>query len=523
MRKRNEVPPLKLQKKADLVYTLLWSVVLCVYAAIILCANFTRNPENYCTDMYADMLFAMKVWEQKTLFPAGWIFGNQLYVVATPVLAAPFVGLTGDPRIAMGIASSLMAAGVLLSFYWMLMPVLPKVHQRLAALVAFLTVVLLSGDAAFTETGWQLLFTMCSYYACYAITLFLGLGCYLRKDRAWLPRHYILLALTCLMSLGTGIQSLRQTLIMVCPLVAIEVIRGLESLLRKEKFTLRPLYIAGSISAANLLGLVIRKFLPAEQITTTGSVTRLSLGSMVRRLGACFVNVFTIFGDLAPIAVGIVLLFLTGLVIAIIRKRSVTKDPAILCAALLVISVGGVLLINITTAMQVRGIYYFVMYIIVALAAVYFYARFGQLARIAAAAALAVCVTLGCAQKLVPFLQVPQDSPRIEAVADYLRAQGFTTFYANWNSGEEVAIAADFEIEAGFWKHPEQPFEKMPFLCDHTVFEADPSECAYLLRGKKAARQAETAARDMGTELVLLEYFPEANLYVYTAAINLMH
>ena len=490
---------------------------------MILCANFTQNPENFCTDMYTDMLYAAKVWEQKTLFPSGWIFGNQLYVVATPVLAAPFVGLTGNPRIAMSIASSLMAAGVLLSFYWMLMPVLPKVHQRLAALVAFLTAVLLSGDAAFAETGWQLFFTMCSYYACYAITLFLGLGCYLRKDRTWLPRHYILLVMTCLMSLGTGIQSLRQTLIMVCPFAAIEIIRWVECLIHKEKFRLQPLLIAGSISAANLLGLVIRKLLPVEQVTTTGSLTRLSLGSMLRRLGECFVNVFTIFGDLSPVAVAVALLFLIGLVISVVRKHSVTKDPAVICAAFLFISVGGVLLINIITAMQIRRIYYFVMYIIVALAVVYAYARFRQIPRIAVSAALAVCVVFGCTQKLIPFLQVPQDSPRIEAVSNYLCQQGFTTFYASWNNGEEVAIAANFKIEAGFWNQSEEPFKKMPFLCDQRVFEADPSECAYLFRGKKAALSAEKAAREMGTEMVLLEYFPEANLYIYTAPVNLMH
>ena len=522
MRKRNEVPTLKKQKQTDRVYLFLWAAVLCIYGIMILYTNFTNNPENFYTDMYTDMLYAQKAWEQKTIFPTGWVFGNQLYVVATPVLAAGLIGLTGDVSTAMALASSLMALGVLLSFNWMLKPVLPKRHHRLSALVAFLSVVLLCGDASYLATGWQLLFTMCSYYACYAITLFLAFGCYLRKDRNWSLGGFIMLSLACLMSLGTGIQSLRQTLIMVCPLVAVECIRGLECLIRKEKFTLRPLVIAGSISLSNLMGVFLCSRLQVVQHSTTGTISRLGLQSILAQVKSSFLKIFAIFGKSSVPVMVLTLLFIAGLLIWAIRKRSVTQEPAILCPVLLIVSVGGVFLIDLCTAMLVRDIYYFVLYILVALVPVYACAHLGRLGRIGGVALLVLCVGFNCAVRLPAQLDIPRENPKIQEMAAFLQDRGITTVYSTWNFGEEVAIASDFAIEAGFWNEDTAPFEGVAYLCDQAVYEADPSHCAYLFRGKGAAKLGIEAARQQGTELVLLEHFPELNVYIYTADVNLM-
>lgn len=510
------------EKKIDLVYTVIWAAILCVYGAVVLYINFTHNPEFYCTDMYTDMNYAMAAWKQKSILPEGWIFGNQLYAVATPTLCALFYGITGDTCIAMGIASSLMSLGVLLSFYWMLIPVLPKPHQRLAALVAFMTLPLLAGDGAFTDNGWQLLFTMCSYYACYAITLFLAFGCYLRKEKPWSVRQIVMLGLTCLMALGTGFQSLRQTLIMVCPLMAVICVHVGMALLKKKKPALRPVIIAGSISAANLLGVAIGKLVTVNQVTTIGKLQRAPLRSMPGRLIASISTAVKLFGPQKLVAAVIVCVVVVYLIIRVCRKRSF-DDPAVLCAALLLVSVGGVLIVDVATQMAVRSIYYFPLYALVALAPVYAYARFGRGVRIGVAALLLLCAISVIKGPLMYHLRIPRESPRVEQVSDYLLEQGITTVYSGWNCGEEVAIASDFAISAGFWNEEEHPFRKMKLLCDSAVFEAEPSQCAYVFKGKQAAMVAKEAARELGTELVLLKYFPEANMYVYTASVNLMH
>jgi hypothetical protein len=511
------------EKKIDLVYTVIWAVVLCVYGAVVLYINFTHNPEFYCTDMYTDMNYAIAAWNQKSILPEGWIFGNQLYAVATPTLCALFYGMTGDACIAMGIASSLMTLGVMLSFFWMLMPVLPKLHHRLVAMVAFMTVPLLAGDGAFTDNGWQLLFTMCSYYACYAITLFLAFGCYLRKDRPWSVGRIVMLGLTCLMALGTGFQSLRQTLIMVCPLLAAMCVHAVVCLIEKKKPNPRLLIIGGSISLANLLGVAICKLVTVNQVTTIGKFQRDSLGAMPEKIVASISMALRLFGPLKLVAAGILCVLVVCLIIRVCHKKALEKDPVVLCALLLMVSVGGVLLVDTTTLMAVRSIYYFPLYALVAIAPVYAYVHFGKGVRIGVAALLLLCAISAFNGKLMYNLRIPRESPRVEQVSDYLLEQGITTVYSGWNLGEEVAIASDFAISAGFWNEEDHPFQQMKLLCDPAVFEAEPSQCAYLFRGKQAAVAAKEAAHELGTELVLLKYFPEANLYIYTAPVNLMH
>ena len=205
--------------------SILCVAILCVYLIAMGIVNFSGNPDFYVTDMYSDMNYAAEVWMQKTVFPEGWVFGNQLYAVATPVLAACFYGLTANHCIALAMATTVMGIGILLSFDWMLKPVLPSVSPRLIGTVGFLSLVLSSGDMYYMEDGWQLFFTMGSYYACYAIAVFLAFGCYLRWDSEGSVRFAGILAFTCLLSFGTGIQSLRQTAVMVCPLIAVEALK----------------------------------------------------------------------------------------------------------------------------------------------------------------------------------------------------------------------------------------------------------------------------------------------------------
>lgn len=162
--------------------TLLLGAMILGYLAAIFCINLSVTPSCYTTDMYTDIMVAVEMWEEKTLFPSNWVFGNQLYVFATPVLSALIYGITGNAFRSMGAAAFLMGVLVLASFFWMLGGIFPKIRERLFAIAAFLTVVILFADAFYRVNGWQLLFTMCAFYACYAIAAFLAFGCYLRSE-----------------------------------------------------------------------------------------------------------------------------------------------------------------------------------------------------------------------------------------------------------------------------------------------------------------------------------------------------
>ena len=66
-------------EKILLIPVILVSLAFLIVFGII---NF-MGFEQFCVpDMYADTLVARLMWEEKTLFPRGFVFGNQLYVIA---------------------------------------------------------------------------------------------------------------------------------------------------------------------------------------------------------------------------------------------------------------------------------------------------------------------------------------------------------------------------------------------------------------------------------------------------------
>ena len=97
-----------------MVIFLLGLIILCIRAILII--NFQGFPRYCDTDMYSDTLVAKLMWEQKTLFPQNWVFGNQFYVIATPVLCALFYGVTGNLNFSMGLAFTVMGLLILVSF-----------------------------------------------------------------------------------------------------------------------------------------------------------------------------------------------------------------------------------------------------------------------------------------------------------------------------------------------------------------------------------------------------------------------
>ncbi len=243
-------------------------LVMACYFAVFAVINFKCFARFCEQDMYADTLVAMMMWEQKSLFPLGYVFGNQLYVVATPVLSALFYGLTGSPNTAMALATTVMSALIMLSFFWLLRPVVKRGISLACA--ALMLVACAFGDKLVNQEMGQLLFVLCSYYACYLITLFVVLGDYTRSvtDPRLRPLPLVLSLLLCF---ATGMQSLRQTCIMVLPILAFEGLQLLlgfraqgRAILHRRKL---PLLRALAYAAANLAGLLFVKLFPVHQCT----------------------------------------------------------------------------------------------------------------------------------------------------------------------------------------------------------------------------------------------------------------
>lgn len=508
-------------KSKDCIYTAVWLFILLVYWVAIFCINFSKNPSLYNTDMYSDMIYATEVWTKKSLFPEGWVFGNQLYVVATPVLAALFCGLLHDPCIAMGIASTLMGFGVLISFTWMLKPIFVKYHERLAAAVFFMTLVLICGDSVFGENGWQLFFTMCSYYACYAIAAFLAFGCYLRSNSKWTTGFYTVLLLTCVFSFGTGIQSLRQTVIMVIPLIAVECLKFLYSIATKRKYSSKSMWIAGLLLISNVMGILFSKQIHVEKNEIFGDLVFLLPSDFLYNAVTSISTPFRLFTSYSTIAFILFAIICAGTIITIFSKKDWRDSHLFLCILLHIVSIAGILAIEITTTMYVREIYYFLLYPLAAIALAFAYSRI-TISRSLFAIIVLILTFTTSRQELQGYLHTPKPYYPIQQVSDYLEENEITTIYSHWNIGEKIAIASDFNIQVGFWDYSLDVFNSVKYLCNPSIFDMEAEEYVYVVKGEDTFTKANAVAQEQNISLNLMQYFPDFDFYVFSSEQRLM-
>ena len=170
---------MKEKNKSEKIFSVILTVLLLAFLGLVFYVNLSCNPEYYDGDIYNDINYAKEAWKAKSIFPKDWIFGNQTYVVATPVLAALFYGIIGNGFTAMAIASCIMTVLIVLTYDWMTRTLF-SYNERMAGFLFLIGVLLLKAHVATSQQGIQAFFTMASYYACYLINAFIVYGCYIR-------------------------------------------------------------------------------------------------------------------------------------------------------------------------------------------------------------------------------------------------------------------------------------------------------------------------------------------------------
>ena len=163
-------------KQNKFSFSAVLSAIVCLCFLAVFCVINFRGFARFCTpDMYSDTLLSRIIWESGSIFPENWIFGNQFYVAATPVLAALMYGLCGSVNLAMVLATTVMTALTLLSFRWMVRPYAdtPRILLGMAVLLGCVF-----GPDIVTTIEGQIFYLMASYYAGYLITMFVVYGDY---------------------------------------------------------------------------------------------------------------------------------------------------------------------------------------------------------------------------------------------------------------------------------------------------------------------------------------------------------
>ena len=506
-------------------------IVLAAYLCAICMINFSDIPSFYDTDMYADIYYAMKVWKSKSIFPENWVFGNQLNAVSAPVLASLFYGLTADPVLSMAIAATVMSLFVILSFDWMLKPVFKSLNSRLSAVVVLMALVLFCGKAIEGNIGWSMLFTMCSYYSGYTIAAFLAFGAYLRPDLLSDWKRAALFAVICAMSFGMGIQSIRQTVVMVAPLVAVEGLAMLTRVCRegwRKCLNKNSLIIVGGITVSNLLGLIFVRLIEINQVEILGSIELNRLSELPGQIKQALITFCALLlnESLDSLAImGCIGILCILSAIWIVKRFLESKNQkGMILLLLLSFSVLVIAVIDVMTAMLFASRYYFMVFPLIAYLAAD-YVEFGKkpVKAIVMSAIVLLAVFAGVKELAAPCKQIFSGEPDpYTEVGAYLVDQGYPIVFTEWDHGEKAAIAADGKVTASFWLDQDRPFVPVEYLSDPAIVSGKPEDCVYLFEGERAVDFAMEAAQSKGVTLELLHHFEDSDIYLYTAPVNLM-
>lgn len=532
--------------KREKIFSVVLTVLLLGFVGMVFYINFSINPEYYDGDIYNDINYAKEAWKAKSLFPKDWIFGNQTYVVATPVLAALFYGITGNGFTAMAIASCIMTVLTLLTYDWMTRTLF-SYNERTAGFLFMIGFLLLKAHVATSQQGIQAFFTMASYYACYLINAFIVYGCYVRiRQGKFTGKHIVLAVIGAALSFGTGMQSLRQTAVMALPLVACEVLLIIIYSAKDKRFAISySTLFSAIVFIANIAGLVAMRFIEINQNSIYGTTAFVSsFKDFFRKLFLNMESVALTFGlDALELRVRLVasipflLIILIGFILCVkdYIKNKCNEQGRFVLVMLLTLGCVSVFAAGVLTDVVNRALYYFMIYPLLAVCVSYIIVKIEKkrdiLFSVVAvfAAGMIIFRTAGAVEEI----KAGKDkNSTAHQIANYMLDNGYDTIYSVFglsgvmDGAENVVVASGDKIHLVQFKNVDssKPMKPVEYLCVKDGYKQwDNSKSLYLLRdhelpkvkkiaGKYDVTMAEKARFGDGLYL----YSMSENICIYT-------
>lgn len=532
--------------KREKIFSVVLTVLLLGFVGMVFYINFSINPEYYDGDIYNDINYAKEAWKAKSLFPKDWIFGNQTYVVATPVLAALFYGITGNGFTAMAIASCIMTVLTLLTYDWMTRTLF-SYNERTAGFLFMIGFLLLKAHVATSQQGIQAFFTMASYYACYLINAFIVYGCYVRiRQGKFTGKHIIPAIIGVALSFGTGMQSLRQTAVMALPLVACEVLLIIIYSAKDKKFAISySTLFSAIVFIANIAGLVAMRFIEINQNSIYGTTAFVSsFKDFFRKLFLNMESVALTFGlDALELRVRLVasipflLIILIGFILCVkdYIKNKCNEQGRFVLVMLLTLGCVSVFAAGVLTDVVNRALYYFMIYPLLAVCVSYIIVKFEKkrdvLFSVVAVftAGMIIFRTAGAVEEI----KAGKDkNSTAHQIANYMLDNGYDTIYSVFglsgvmDGAENVVVASGDKIHIVQFKNVDssKPMKPVEYLCVKDGYKQwDNSKSLYLLRDhelpkvKKIAEKYDVTMAEkarFGDGLYL--YSMSENICIYT-------
>lgn len=533
---------LKEKKKSDITLSVILTILLLAFLGLVFYVNLSCNPEYYDGDIYNDINYAKEAWKAKSIFPKDWIFGNQTYVVATPVLAALFYGIIGNGFTAMAIASCIMTVLIVLTYDWMTRTLF-SYNERMAGFLFLIGVLLLKAHVATSQQGIQAFFTMASYYACYLINAFIVYGCYIRLRKGeFSGKHIAMSVIGIALSFGTGMQSLRQTAVMALPLVACEILMIIIYSIRDKKFAISSSTLFSAIVfVSNIAGLIAMKFIEINQNSIYG--TTAFVKSLKEFLEKGFFNVEYVvltFGlDSLELRARLVvstvflLIILIGFILCVkdFFKNKCIDQGRFALVMLLTLGCVSVFAAGVLTDVVNRALYYFMIYPLLAVCVSYIIVKypgkrkaFFSIIAVFAAGMIAFR-TVGTVGEIK---NGKDENSTAHQIANYMLDNGYDTIYSVFglsgimDGAENIIVASGDKIHLVQYKRVDRskPMKPVEYLCVKDDYKQwDNEKSLYLLREWELPKVRELAEK-YGVEMTKQAQFGEG-LYLYSMSENL--
>lgn len=533
---------MKEKNKSEKIFSVILTVLLLAFLGLVFYVNLSCNPEYYDGDIYNDINYAKEAWKAKSIFPKDWIFGNQTYVVATPVLAALFYGIIGNGFTAMAIASCIMTVLIVLTYDWMTRTLF-SYNERMAGFLFLIGVLLLKAHVATSQQGIQAFFTMASYYACYLINAFIVYGCYIRLRKGeFSGKHIAMSVIGIALSFGTGMQSLRQTAVMALPLVACEILMIIIYSIRDKKFAISSSTLFSAIVfVSNIAGLIAMKFIEINQNSIYG--TTAFVKSLKEFLEKGFFNVEYVvltFGlDSLELRVRLVvsmvflLIILIGFILCVkdFFKNKCIDQGRFALVMLLTLGCVSVFAAGVLTDVVNRALYYFMIYPLLAVCVSYIIVKypgkrkaFFSIIAVFAAGMIAFR-TVGAVGEIK---NGKDESSTAHQIANYMLDNGYDTIYSVFglsgimDGAENIIVASGDKIHLVQYKRVDRskPMKPVEYLCVKDGYKQwDNEKSLYLLREWELPKVRELAEK-YGVEMTKQAQFGEG-LYLYSMSENL--
>ena len=533
---------MKEKNKSEKIFSVILTVLLLAFLGLVFYVNLSCNPEYYDGDIYNDINYAKEAWKAKSIFPKDWIFGNQTYVVATPVLAALFYGIIGNGFTAMAIASCIMTVLIVLTYDWMTRTLF-SYNERMAGFLFLIGVLLLKAHVATSQQGIQAFFTMASYYACYLINAFIVYGCYIRLRKGeFSGKHIAMSVIGIALSFGTGMQSLRQTAVMALPLVACEILMIIIYSIRDKKFAISSSTLFSAIVfVSNIAGLIAMKFIEINQNSIYG--TTAFVKSLKEFLEKGFFNVEYVvltFGlDSLELRVRLVvsmvflLIILIGFILCVkdFFKNKCIDQGRFAFVMLLTLGCVSVFAAGVLTDVVNRALYYFMIYPLLAVCVSYIIVKypgkrkaFFSIIAVFAAGMIAFR-TVGAVGEIK---NGKDESSTAHQIANYMLDNGYDTIYSVFglsgimDGAENIIVASGDKIHLVQYKRVDRskPMKPVEYLCVKDGYKQwDNEKSLYLLREWELPKVRELAEK-YGVEMTKQAQFGEG-LYLYSMSENL--